>query len=58
MKTKRIVICGLGNVGKSFIKLVAERVDRVRAKHGLNIEIAGVVDIGGAASAAICDNSQ
>ena len=51
MKTKRIVICGLGNVGKSFIKLVAERVDRVRAKHGLNIEIAGVVDIGGAAVA-------
>lgn len=51
MKTKRIIVCGLGNVGKSFLKLVAERADSVRAKYGLNIEIGGVVDIGGAAVA-------
>lgn len=51
MKTKRIILCGLGNVGKSFLKLVAERAEAIRAKHGLNIEVGCVVDIGGAALA-------
>lgn len=48
MKTKRIILCGAGNVGLTFLKLVAERTEDIRAKHGLNIEIGGVVDIGGA----------
>lgn len=48
MKTKRIIVCGMGNVGKSFLKLVAERMVGVREKHRLNIEIGGIVDIGGA----------
>ena len=51
MQTKRIIVCGLGNVGKAFLQLVLERADAVRVKHGINIEIAGVVDIGGAAIA-------
>ena len=51
MKTKRIIVCGLGNVGKSFLSLVAERAQSVRNKYGLNIEVGGVVDLGGAAIA-------
>jgi homoserine dehydrogenase len=51
MKTKRIVLCGLGNVGKSFLTLVAERADDIRTKYGLNIEVSCVVDLGGAAIA-------
>ena len=51
MKTKRIIVCGLGHVGKSFLSLVAERAQSVRNKYGLNIEVGGVVDLGGAAIA-------
>ncbi len=51
MKTKRIILCGLGNVGKTFLKLVAERAEDVRQKYGLSIEISCVVDLGGAAIA-------
>lgn len=51
MKTKRIVLCGLGNVGRTFLKLVTERAEEVRKKHGLNIEVSCVVDLGGAAIA-------
>jgi len=48
MKTKRIILCGAGNVGISFLKLVAERAEAIRIKHSLNIEVGGIVDIGGA----------
>ena len=51
MKTIKIVLCGLGNVGRSFLKLVAERSGSILLKYGLNIEVRGVVDIGGAAIA-------
>lgn len=51
MKTKRIIMCGLGNVGRTFLKLVAERTEEIKAKYGLNIEVGCVVDIGGAALA-------
>ena len=51
MKTKRIILCGLGNVGKSFLSLAAEKAQSVRNKYGLNIEVGGVVDLGGAAVA-------
>ena len=51
MQTKRIVLCGLGNVGKNFLALVAGRAQHLRAKYGLNIEVGGVVDLGGAAIA-------
>ena len=49
MKTKRIVVCGLGKVGKNFLSLVEERKPVIRKKYGLNIEVGGVVDLGGAA---------
>lgn len=51
MKTKKIILCGLGNVGKTFLKLLAERSEEVRIKHGLNIEVGCIVDLGGAAIA-------
>ena len=51
MKTKRVILCGLGNVGKAFLRLVQERSSAVQSKYGLRIEIGGVVDIGGAAIA-------
>lgn len=49
MKTKRIILCGLGNVGRAFLDLAAERAAAVRDKYGLDIVVGGVVDIGGAA---------
>lgn len=52
MITKRIIICGLGNVGQTFLTLVAERKEEVQTRYGLNIEVSGAVDIGGAAVAA------
>lgn len=48
-KTKRIVLCGLGTVGKAFIRLLCERKEQITIKYGLRIEIAAVVDVGGAA---------
>lgn len=51
MRTKRVVLCGLGKVGKNFLALVAERAQAVRAQYGLNIEVSGVVDLHGAAIA-------
>ncbi len=51
MKTKKLIVCGAGNVGRSFLRLVADRAAAIRAKHGLNIEVGCVVDVGGAAHA-------
>ena len=51
MRTTRVVLCGLGRVGQSFLKLVAERAEPIRRQYGLNIEVACVVDLGGAALA-------
>lgn len=51
MKTKRLVLCGLGRVGQSFLKLVAERAETIDRQYGLKIEVACVVDLGGAALA-------
>jgi homoserine dehydrogenase len=51
MHTKRLVLCGLGKVGQSFLKLVAERTEAIGRQYGLKIEVACVVDIGGAALA-------
>jgi homoserine dehydrogenase len=51
MKTKKIILCGAGNVGLSFLQLLAEKAEAIRLKHGLNIEVGAVVDIGGTAVA-------
>jgi homoserine dehydrogenase len=48
---KRIILCGLGTVGKAFARLLQERRARIAKKYGLDIEIAAAVDLGGAAVA-------
>jgi len=52
MANKRLILCGFGNVGRAFTRLVAERKARVKQQYGLSLELAAVVDIGGAAVAA------
>lgn len=49
--TKRIILCGLGTVGKAFARLLDERRVQISQRYGLDIEVAAVVDIGGAAVA-------
>lgn len=48
-RKKRLILCGLGNVGKNFVRLIAERRDRIKQKYGVNLELAAVVSSGGAA---------
>ena len=49
--TKRIILCGLGTVGKAFARLLAERRGQIAEKYRLDIQVAAAVDIGGAAVA-------
>ena len=49
MLTKRLILCGFGKVGKVFVTLVTERKHQIGQKYGLNLELAAIVDIGGAA---------
>ena len=46
---KRLILCGFGNVGKAFARLISERQKQVAEKYGLRLELIAVVDIGGAA---------
>jgi homoserine dehydrogenase len=48
---KRLILCGFGNVGRTFGRMIEDRRETVRLKYGLDLEIAAVVDIGGAAVA-------
>jgi len=49
LRKKQLILCGFGNVGKAFARLVQERRERIRKKYGLDLELVAVVDIGGAA---------
>ena len=49
--TKRIILCGLGTVGKAFSRLLWERREQINQKYGLGLEVAAAVDLGGAAVA-------
>lgn len=49
MIKKRLIICGMGNVGKHFARLIADRRQQLQKKYGLEIQVNAVVDIGGAA---------
>jgi len=51
MKNVKIVICGLGTVGKEYIALLADRHSDIERRYGLCCRIAAAVDIGGAAIA-------
>lgn len=48
-RTVRIVVCGLGNVGRAFLNLVAARADDIETEYGLRLKISAAVDLGGAA---------
>lgn len=45
----RIVICGLGRVGKAFLNLLIQKEKDLKSRYGLNLKIVAAVDIGGAA---------
>jgi homoserine dehydrogenase len=49
--TKRIILCGLGTVGRAFVRLLAERHGQITKTYGIDIQVAATVDIGGAAVA-------
>jgi len=46
---KRIVVCGLGNVGKDFIQLVGDRKELIETKYNLTLKIVAIAEIGGVA---------
>ena len=46
---KRLILCGFGNVGRAFGRLVEERRNLILKEYGLELELVAVVDIGGAA---------
>jgi homoserine dehydrogenase len=45
----RIVVCGFGNVGRAFVRLVGAKQNDLEQRYGLHARIQAVVDIGGAA---------
>lgn len=47
MDQKKIVICGLGTVGREFLKLARERKNLVKQKYGLEMQVIGIAELGG-----------
>ena len=45
----RIVVCGFGNVGRAFVRLVAEKQQDLQERYGIAPIVQAVVDVGGAA---------
>ena len=45
----RIVVCGLGRVGKAFVNLLIQKEKDLKERYGLNLKVVAAVDIGGAA---------
>jgi len=50
MESTKIVLCGLGGVGKELVQLLADRGAEIEKKYGLRFVLTAVVDIGGAAT--------
>ena len=51
MKTIRIIVCGFGNVGRAFVRLIEDKQEDLKNRYGIVPAIQAVVDIGGAAVA-------
>lgn len=49
MKSIKIVVCGIGRVGREFMGLIAERGSELEEKYGLKPILCAAADIGGAA---------
>jgi len=50
-KTKRLILCGFGNVGRAFVRLLDDKRAALAARYGLELPLVAVVDVGGAAMA-------
>ncbi len=50
MESTKIVLCGLGGVGKELVQLLADRGTEIEKKYGLRFVLTAAVDIGGAAT--------
>jgi homoserine dehydrogenase len=51
LRTQRIILCGFGNVGQAFTRLLHQRRELLSARHAIGLDLVAVVDIGGAALA-------
>lgn len=51
MKSVKIIVCGIGRVGREFIQLLADGADDLEKRYGLHFIICAAADIGGAAIA-------
>ncbi|MDP2875004.1 MAG: hypothetical protein Q8O00_02395 [Holophaga sp.] len=49
MKTHRLFLHGLGNVGRRFVRLLLERGDLLEERHGIRLLLIGAADSSGAA---------
>ncbi|MFZ7126244.1 MAG: homoserine dehydrogenase [Desulfobacterales bacterium] len=49
MTLRRLIICGFGNVGRAFARLIEEKGNHLRDRWGIDARISAVVDVGGAA---------
>jgi len=47
-KHVRVALIGLGNVGRSFLALMADKAELLRARHGLELILTGAADSSGA----------
>jgi homoserine dehydrogenase len=45
----RVVVCGLGRVGKAFVNLLIQKEKDLQSRYGLDLKVTAAVDIGGAA---------
>ncbi len=52
MTAKKIILCGFGNVGRAFARLLEAKQDELASGYELQLRLEAVVDIGGAAVAA------
>ncbi len=46
---KRIVLCGFGNVGRAFARLLDAKQEELAARYDLRLRLVAAIDIGGAA---------
>ncbi|MFO7168754.1 MAG: homoserine dehydrogenase [Chloroflexota bacterium] len=49
MRTFRLLLCGLGNVGRSFLELLPSQAGLLASRYGVELRVIGAVDSGGCA---------
>lgn len=48
-RTYRLILTGMGNVGRSFLRLMETQAEVLRERHGVELRLVGAADSGGAA---------